>query len=89
MFWPAQEKEDFGEFDREGAENLARKYIDDTRRRKVRVERVLSTRTHLRGCDTMLSLLFAGALGGGENYCCCGQTTHAGQEERVNGITCA
>merc|ERR1712166_573277 len=36
-FWvptTEEEKEDFGEFDREGAQNLARKYIDDTRRRK-------------------------------------------------------
>ena len=28
------EKEDFGDYDREGGGNLARKYIDDTRRRK-------------------------------------------------------
>eukprot|EP01043_Picozoa_sp_COSAG02_P018929 COSAG02_NODE_897_length_16123_cov_10.462993_5_plen_65_part_00 len=28
------EKEDFGEYDREGGGNLARKYIDQTRRRK-------------------------------------------------------
>ena len=36
-FWvptTKDEKEDFGEYDREGAGNLARKYIDETRRRK-------------------------------------------------------
>lgn len=55
-----QELEDFGEFDREGAENIARKYIDETRRRKVHTTFHLSAEWRLSFSGSYVARMWQG-----------------------------